>query len=126
MKWLEALGIMSCSQAKFFEFLEAILDPMTRDETEQQAIVAKLNEHLIRDGFALTRKGAISGSPIFKVLPKGASGQSPADNGITLTLAALDESEVHTRWEKALKRRSEDPDGAITIARTLLEDVCQR
>jgi len=28
-------------------------------------------------------------------------------------------------WRKALARREEDPDGAITVARTLLEEVCR-
>lgn len=28
-------------------------------------------------------------------------------------------------WNKALERRSSDPEGAITIARTLLESVCK-
>ena len=28
-------------------------------------------------------------------------------------------------WEKALRRKSEDPEGAITAARTLVETVCK-
>jgi hypothetical protein len=122
---LEAVGIMTCSQAKFFEVLEAIVDPMVRDETEQQALVTKLNAHLTRDKFVLAPAGNISGSPIYKVRRTGGSGLTPADNAITSTLAALSETDVHERWEKALKRRGDDPAGAITIARTLLEDVCK-
>jgi hypothetical protein len=29
-------------------------------------------------------------------------------------------------WSKALSRRNQDPEGAITVARTLLETVCKR
>lgn len=32
---------------------------------------------------------------------------------------------VHAVWQKALDRRNEDPDGAITAARTLLETTCK-
>jgi hypothetical protein len=40
-------------------------------------------------------------------------------------LAAFDPDNVHQRWEAAMERRSTDPAGAITLARTLLEDVCK-
>jgi hypothetical protein len=33
---------------------------------------------------------------------------------------------VHAVWEKALQRRHTDAEGAITVARTLLEAVCKR
>jgi hypothetical protein len=32
---------------------------------------------------------------------------------------------VNKRWQAALDRRESDPEGAITLARTLLEDVCK-
>ena len=32
---------------------------------------------------------------------------------------------MHDAWQKALARRESDPDGAITMARTLLEEVCR-
>ncbi len=122
---LEALGIMTCSQAKLFELLEAIVDPMVRDESEQQPIVTRLNAHLTRDKFSLAAAGSISGSPKYKVRPTGGAGITPADDTISSTLAAFSETDVHDRWEKALKRRVDDPAGAITLARTLLEDVCK-
>jgi hypothetical protein len=31
---------------------------------------------------------------------------------------------VREVWERAQERRADDPDGAITLARTLLETVC--
>jgi hypothetical protein len=32
---------------------------------------------------------------------------------------------IQRAWEKALKRKSEDLEGAITVARTLVETVCK-
>jgi hypothetical protein len=49
----------------------------------------------------------------------------PADVSISETLASFDEEGVHRAWIKALERRVDDPDGAITAARTLLETVCK-
>lgn len=48
---------------------------------------------------------------------------SPGDAGISSVLIRLDREVVHRRWTDALERRSTDPEGAITLARTLLEDV---
>lgn len=41
-------------------------------------------------------------------------------------LETFDAEGVHTVWTKALSRRNADPEGAITVARTLLETVCKR
>lgn len=41
------------------------------------------------------------------------------------TLAKVDSDHVRDAWQKALDRRTEDPEGAITAARTLLETVCK-
>jgi hypothetical protein len=40
-------------------------------------------------------------------------------------LAKVDSDHVRDAWQKALDRRIEDPEGAITAARTLLETVCK-
>jgi hypothetical protein len=50
---------------------------------------------------------------------------SPAADSITEALTALDAEHVNLAWKKALERRSDDPEGAITAARTLLESVCK-
>lgn len=52
-------------------------------------------------------------------------GGSPGEATISDALAAFDEASVHAAWKKALKRRADDPEGAITAARTLLETVCK-
>jgi hypothetical protein len=50
---------------------------------------------------------------------------SPADSTVSAMLEKLDAEHVHQVWERALERRNEDPDGAITAARTLLESICK-
>lgn len=51
---------------------------------------------------------------------------APGDEVASDALETFDEEGVHTVWTKALARRSDDPEGAITIARTLLETVTKR
>ena len=51
--------------------------------------------------------------------------RAPPDHSISEALVSFDEQGVHTAWEKALGRRIDDPDGAITAAKTLLETVCK-
>jgi hypothetical protein len=50
---------------------------------------------------------------------------TPGIGPITATLQAFDPEHVHAVWKKALARRTNDPEGAITAARTLLESVCK-
>lgn len=50
---------------------------------------------------------------------------APADHTISEALASFDLEGVHAAWQRALARRSDDPEGAITAARTLLETVCK-
>ncbi|MGX7742328.1 abortive infection family protein [Rhodopseudomonas parapalustris] len=52
--------------------------------------------------------------------------RAPGDTVVSDALASFDAEGVHVVWEKALSRRNADPEGAITIARTLLETVCKR
>jgi hypothetical protein len=40
-------------------------------------------------------------------------------------LEKFDAAHVQAAWSKALDRRSSDPEGAITSARTLIESVCK-
>ncbi|WP_295808473.1 abortive infection family protein [uncultured Nitratireductor sp.] len=53
-------------------------------------------------------------------------GRAPSDSAVSDTLETFDADGVHAVWTKALTRRSSDPEGAITVARTLLETVCKR
>jgi hypothetical protein len=54
------------------------------------------------------------------------SKDKPSDEGISTRLRGFDADGVHEVWTKAIERRTADPEGAITIARTLLETVCKQ
>ena len=122
---LQAVGAYTCSQQRFFSFLEAVAHPRTREEREQQRIVEVLNPLLHRDDFALVPTGRLSGYPVFSVQAVGSPAEAPGDAVISEALAAFDEASVHAAWTKALERRATHPEGAITSARTLLETVCK-
>ncbi len=49
--------------------------------------------------------------------------RAPADERVSEALRQFDADHVHQVWERALDRRASDPDGAVTLARTLLETV---
>ncbi|MBB5863526.1 abortive infection family protein [Xanthomonas sp. 3058] len=50
---------------------------------------------------------------------------APSDQVVSQTLEKFDAAHVQAAWSKALDRRSSDPEGAITSARTLIESVCK-
>lgn len=49
----------------------------------------------------------------------------PIKDIVSDVLLKFDPENIHRIWSKALERKNKDPDGAITIARTLLESVCK-
>ncbi|WP_216940573.1 abortive infection family protein [Acinetobacter sp. BY419] len=53
------------------------------------------------------------------------SNVAPLDNVIKDTILKLDSTYIQTTWDKALERRLDDPQGAITLARTLIESTCK-
>lgn len=53
------------------------------------------------------------------------AGGSAADATITDGLNVYDAPAVQAFWAKALERRATDPEGAVTAASTLLEEVCK-
>jgi hypothetical protein len=61
--------------------------------------------------------------PLLNALERG--GLVPSDKVVSSALEKLDASHVQAAWSKALDRRSSDPEGAITSARTLIESVCK-
>lgn len=60
-------------------------------------------------------------TPLLEYLERAAA---PGAEAITEALRSLQEGEVHRIWSKALARCENDPEGAVTAARTLLESVC--
>ncbi len=122
---LERVGFLTCSQSRMFRFLEGIVHPIIREAEEQTQIAEKLNPILAHDGFVLKPASRVSGTAIFRIEEISVSGVHPAEQLISETLISFDESGVHYAWQKALERRRDDPEGAITAAKTLLETVCK-
>lgn len=61
--------------------------------------------------------------PLFERLDGAKS--VPSDESVAVALEKFDAETVHHLWTKAMGRREADPEGAITLARTLLESVCK-
>lgn len=61
--------------------------------------------------------------PVFDLLDGVRS--SPSDFGVTEAIAKFDGAHIQAAWHKALERRTTDPEGAITSARTLIESICK-
>jgi len=49
----------------------------------------------------------------------------PAEPHISEGLTSFDASSVNRAWRQTLRRQHDDPEGAITASRTLLESVCK-
>lgn len=64
---LELCGALTCSQQRFFDLLEKVVDPVCRRGQEQERLVQVLNKLLIADGFALSVIGEVSRHPQFGV-----------------------------------------------------------
>ena len=119
----EALDLLHCSQRQFFRFLESVTDPVCQTPEVQAELEGLINGHLEHDGYRLVVDGKMSGSPVYVVRASG--NQSPANDDISSVLKSFDVGTVHARWTAAQDRQISDPEGAITLARTLLEDVCK-
>lgn len=59
--------------------------------------------------------------PVFDIVENRES--TPVDQSMEEALSDLEVEHVNSQWEKALDRITQDPEGALTIARTLLESV---
>ena len=60
------------------------------------------------------------------ILDKLETNQSaPSDQVVTNTVQKIDSEYIHNIWQRALERRATNTDGAITLARTLLESTCK-
>lgn len=120
---LETLGILDCSISLFSHFIEQLVSPEYQDRLRQQTLVQTIGALLNNDGYGIFESGVLSGAPVFRVrtLPDG----NPADQDITAALNAFEPSQIGSRWQAALESKEADPQRAITLSRTLLEDVCK-
>lgn len=64
-------------------------------------------------------------APIIDMLESRMMANAPSDITTAKGLKLLNSDAVHEAWRTALDRRFDDPDGAITAARTLIETVCK-
>jgi hypothetical protein len=100
----------------------------TREEafSSKQRYVSKRLVTLSREALLDLARQVLEEYPTenLKRIVRSATQTLPADTIVSATLA-FDEESVHALWQKALSRRDSDPAGAITIARTLLEEVCK-
>jgi len=49
----------------------------------------------------------------------------PPEKSISERLEKFDSDGIHYAWQKALERKKSDPEGAITLSKTILESVCK-
>jgi hypothetical protein len=64
---LELCGALTCSQQRFFDLLEKVVDPVCRRGQDQERLVQGVNRLLIADGFELSIIGEVSRHPKFGV-----------------------------------------------------------
>lgn len=61
--------------------------------------------------------------PLLEFLENGE--KHPVKESIDTVISVFDASNVKAAWDKCIERKSTDPEGAITMVRTLLESVCK-
>jgi hypothetical protein len=64
---LERCGALTCSQQRFFDLIEKVLDPVCRRGSTQAALAEALASSLAADGFALPVIGELSRHPVYGV-----------------------------------------------------------
>lgn len=74
--------------------------------------IKEFNQYLEFDGYKINRDNKII--EIYRL---------NQTNSILQKNINFSESYIHEQWEKAIERKNNDPEGAITIARTLVESV---
>lgn len=63
---------------------------------------------------------------VLTMIEEKMSSASPIDEVVSSTISGrINYDYIHKVWQKALDRRTSDPEGAITMARTLLEATCK-
>lgn len=75
-------------------------------------IILEFNMYLEFDGYKLNRN-----KKTIQVL------KISDDENILQNNIVFDEAYIHEQWQKALDRKQKDPEGAITISRTLIESI---
>ena len=100
------------------QYIPQILRKSRTLEAFWEQIKAEFNHYAERKNYLYTEF-----SPLLDLLEK--SNFQPLDQNVTEIIKDLSSIYIHTIWQKALERRTVDPEGAITLARTLLESTCK-
>ncbi|MBL4916561.1 abortive infection family protein [Szabonella alba] len=101
-----------------------LLPTFVRHSNDASSVKSALMSVASGPGSWAVRRGHVNDSfePLLAYLEAGAGA---ADNTITEGLTGYDAPAIQAYWAKALERRSSDPDGAVTAASTLIEEVCK-
>lgn len=101
-----------------------LLPDFVRYSTNAAMVRITLSSVASGSGSWALRRGHVTDSfkPLLKFLETGGSA---ADSTITNAITVYDAPAVQAFWSKALERRTTDPEGAVTAASTLLEEVCK-
>lgn len=98
-------------QDKTFEKLLPTWIKTCRDINQFWGFIKKIEKYQPRREFLWNEF-----SPLLNYLESKTS--SPIEE-----IVVFDEAHIHTQWKKAIERKQTDPEGAITMARTLIESL---
>jgi hypothetical protein len=104
--------------------VKRLLPSFVRYSNDASSVRSALSVVASGPGSWASRRGHVT-EAFIPVLEYLETGSGAADDAITAGLTAYDAPAVQAFWVKALERRSTDPDGAVTAASTLLEEVCK-
>jgi len=96
-----------------------ILNNVAKELSEQVAVI----ESATRD---CAQSESLAIQNIHWVPKLRSTSSFPSDQDTEFILQKINSERIKSAWSKALKRRSTDPDGAITAAKTLIEAVCKQ
>ena len=117
------LDLLGTEDEVFLRFLCQIVHPVVRpNSNDARTLVLEFNNHLVVDGWELVEGKPISGRPTF-VARRRASGAVALPDPILATDVLSDEYVRELSGKCDARLASEDLDGAVTVARTLLEAV---
>lgn len=114
----ESLRLELCSNGKIKDKLPAFLFTKRTSTQFWQFIKNKYSTYRERREFLWDEF-----APVLSYLETDAI--NPLEVTTTQKLAHLNEGYIKEQWDKALQRKANDPEGAITSARTLIETVCK-
>lgn len=117
------LDLLGTTDEAFLRFLCEMVHPVVRpDSAEASSLVATFNAHLMPDGWEVTEGKPISGKPTFVPRPRGSG-------AVALPVLADRSDVLSDEYVRELSGKcdarlaSGDLDGAVTVARTLLEAI---